>query len=332
MSLESRLNSLWYGHSPLRWLLWPAALVYRALVALDKGRARARPAPSLGVPVVIVGNITAGGTGKTPTVIWLVEQLVAGGLEVGVVSRGYGGHTLGPHVLTDADGAAEVGDEPLLIRRRTGCLVAIGRDRSGAAQLLLEQGPLDVIVSDDGLQHWRLQGDYELAVVDGQRGLGNGLCLPAGPLREPARRLGDVDGVLIVGGETATAFGFEGAWRGRYVITQVYPLAGGDPRPIEAFKNRRVHAVAAVGHPQRFATSLQRHGLRVTLHALPDHAAIAASDLRFDDDQPVFVTEKDAVKCPSMAADNIWVVAVNLEVEHGAALVAAVRERVPARG
>lgn len=331
MSLESQLTRLWYGRSPLRWLLWPAAVIYRGLVALDKTIARQRPRPCLGTPVVVVGNVTVGGTGKTPTVIWLVERLVSAGLAVGVVSRGYGGRATGAQLITEADESRQVGDEPLLIRRRTGCPVAIGRDRVSAAELLLAHAALDVIVSDDGLQHWRLRGDYELAVVDAERGLGNGLCLPAGPLRESAKRLSQVDGVLVLGADTVGAFSFDGAWRGELKVTHVYPLGGGDGRPVEIFAGQPVHAVAAIGNPQRFATSLEAHGLNVTLHALPDHADIASTDLHFDNEWPVLVTEKDAVKCPTMAASNIWVVAASLEVERGDSLLSHVRQRVTAR-
>jgi tetraacyldisaccharide 4'-kinase len=331
VSLESQLTRLWYGHSPLRWLLWPATGVYRALVALDRTMARWRPAPALVTPIIIVGNVTVGGAGKTPTVIWLVEQFSRAGLTVGVISRGYGGRATGTRLVTDSDDPAQVGDEPLLIRRRTGCSVAIGRDRIKAAQLLLEHGPIDVIVSDDGLQHWRLKGDYELAVVDASRGLGNGLCLPAGPLRESAHRLSQVDGVLLLDGDGAAVFSFEGAWHGQFIPSHIYPLGGGDACPIETFKGRPVHAVAAIGNPQRFASSLQARGLEVTLHALSDHGDIASTDLCFDDDWPVLVTEKDAVKCPTMASNNIWVVAGTLKVERGDSLVAQIRQRITAR-
>lgn len=331
MSLESLLTRLWYGQSPIRWLLWPVTLIYRTLVALDKAIGRRRPTPPLGVPIVIVGNVTVGGTGKTPTVIWLVEQLLSAGLVVGVVSRGYGGQLTAPRVVSDHDEPGEVGDEPLLIRRRTGCPVAIGSDRNSAAQLLLGQGGLDVVVSDDGLQHWRLKGDYELAVVDATLGLGNGLRLPAGPLRESARRLDQVDAVLLVTGDGANTFSREGAWSARFKLTHIYPLGGGDPRPIETFEGQSVHAVAAIANPQRFATSLTARGLKVTLHGLPDHADIGSADLCFDDDWPVLVTEKDAVKCPTMVSNNIWVVAGALEVEQGESLVANIRQRVAAR-
>lgn len=327
MFVETQLVRLWYGDSLWRWLLWPASLIYRGLVGLDRSWASLRGRRSLPVPTVVVGNLTVGGTGKTPVVIWLAEEMIAMGLKVGVISRGYGSAASGTR-LVDADEPHRFGDEPVLIRQRTGCPVAVGRDRVAAGQLLLQQQPLDVIISDDGLQHWRLDGDYELAVIDGQRGLGNQMCLPAGPLREPASRLTRVDGVVVNG----EPFAYPSAWRGKLCVERVYPLAEGDSRELGSFSGQRVHAVAAIGNPDRFAALLGANGLLVTLHPLRDHGLLEVSDLSFNDDWPVFVTEKDAVKCSTMGLSNVWVVAVSFEVERGDELLAEICKRVSGHG
>ncbi|MBN8727386.1 MAG: tetraacyldisaccharide 4'-kinase [Xanthomonadales bacterium] len=305
------LQRIWYEGTPPR--LWLRALVpvYRSLRALHLAPYRLgwRRPLRLPVPVVVVGNLTAGGSGKTPLVIALVEALRERGFRPGVVSRGYGGGERGPLLLpADAD-PARVGDEPCLIRHRTGAPVAVGRRRPEAAALLAVQGA-DVVVADDGLQNPSLARDVELCVIDGARRLGNGLLLPAGPLREPAGRLATVDFRICNGGAPLP---------GEYAMT----LAGGEAvtlfaperrRPLDAFAGQRVHAVAGIGNPERFFASLRDHGIEVVPHAFPDHHAFTPDDLRFADALPVLMTEKDAIKCRAFAGDGWWQVPVRAEL------------------
>jgi tetraacyldisaccharide 4'-kinase len=296
------LIATWYGHTRRGLWLAPLAWLFAALTGLRRlgyrlGLLRGYRAR---VPVIVVGNITVGGTGKTPLVAWLVQQLRARGLAVGVVSRGYGRRGAGAQMVTaDAD-AAEVGDEPLLLVRRLGVRLAVGRERAAAVRLL--EVDCDVIVADDGLQHYALARDFEIAVIDGRRGLGNGLLLPAGPLREPATRLARVDAVVVNGSGVAPA----GALRMEVEATRLVGVANGVEAAATAFAGRRVHAVAALGHPQRFFELLRRLGITVIEHPFPDHQPLTAADLDFSDGLPVLMTEKDAVKCWRFAGPDAW--------------------------
>ena len=265
---------------------------------------------NLPVPVIIIGNITVGGTGKTPCVIWLARELTARGYQVGVVSRGYGGNAaVWPQRVESGSDPAAVGDEPVLIARATGCRVAVGPNRVTAAQSLLDPQGIDVLLCDDGLQHQALGRDMEIAVVDGHRGTGNGFCLPAGPLRERVNRLQTVDAVLINDG----VWQYTDALRFSLVAQRVYQLTGSAERSLEDFSGERVHAVAGIGNPQRFFDLLADAGVIVTPHSLPDHASLRPADLKFRDEIPVLITEKDAVKCRLFASDNVWCVAVAME-------------------
>jgi tetraacyldisaccharide 4'-kinase len=311
-------------------LSWPFALgagVRRAAYA--RGLLRVQ---RVARPVIVVGNLSVGGTGKTPLVIWLVEQLRAAGCNPGVVLRGYGGDVVGADALqsvqSDSD-PARVGDEALLIARRTGAPVAVGRDRVGAAQHVLRAG-VDVIVADDGLQHLRLGRDYEIAVVDAARGMGNGHLLPAGPLREPISRLATV-GAVVVNGEgdvpglpviPAPVFTM------RLVGEHLHSLSGqGDTLPLNTLRGRRVHAVAGIGDPGRFFRQLQAAGLEVIPHPFPDHHRYRRADLQFGDGLSVLMTEKDAVKCRGLAAADRWYlpVAASFAPEQSAALLARIQ-------
>jgi tetraacyldisaccharide 4'-kinase len=309
-------NALWYGGHPLRWLLWPASLVFRALVVLRRLAYRRRWFKSFdaGVPVVVIGNLTVGGTGKTPLVIWLARRLRDRGYRVGIVCSGYSGKSeRWPQPVAPFTAVAEVGDEAKLLALRAGCPVVAGPDRVAAAKLLLRPGTLDLILADDGLQHYRLRRAFEIAVIDGQRGFGNGLCLPAGPLREPATRLGEVDAVVVNSGD----FGHVGMLRASLRIVRVYELKTGAERPLSDFAGREVHAVAAIGHPERFFEALEAERLRVEGHAHPDHALLVREDLEFGDGLPVLITEKDAVKCEQFARDQLWCVVTELEFVSG---------------
>jgi len=263
----------------------------------------------LPVPVVVVGNVSVGGTGKTPFVIWLAAQLQQRHLRVGIVTRGYRGRAADWPRLVGADSdPREVGDEPVLLARRTGCPVAAGPDRVAAAQRLLDAQRVDVLLSDDGLQHYRLARRFEIAVVDGQRGMGNGLCLPAGPLREPAERIHEVDAIVVNGGD----WGHAGVFRATAVVTGIHRVKDRAPRTLESFKGRPVHAVAGIGNPQRFFNLLDDAGLEVIPHPLEDHAELGPGDLRFEEPGAVLITEKDAVKCEAFAHDDVWCVVVDL--------------------
>jgi len=262
------------------------------------------------VPVIVVGNITAGGTGKTPTVIWLVEELRAKGFSPGIVSRGYGGSKSGASMRVDSDSdAAVAGDEPVLLAKRGQCPVAVDTDRVRAATMLVEDG-VNVIIADDGLQHLRLQRNYEICVVDGERGVGNGRLLPAGPLRESAERLESVDQVLVNGATNIpNAIAFE------LVATDASRLNGSLARPLQRFKDTTVHAVAGIGNPKRFFDLLRAYGIQVIEHSLPDHAAITKSQIEFGDDFDVFMTEKDAVKLGGNLSDKYWHIPVELRMD-----------------
>ena len=267
----------------------------------------------LPVPVVVVGNLTVGGTGKTPLVIWLAEELRQRGLSVGIVSRGYGGRAVTwPQAVRRDSDPALVGDEPVLLARAANRPVSVGPDRVEAARALLDREEVDVLLSDDGLQHHALGRIMEIVVVDGERGLGNELCLPAGPLRESRNRLDRVGAVVVNGGDWGDDRDAENMFRATTSAQDARRLTSSDRKPLGSFRDIPVHAVAAIGHPQRFFRMLEAAGLKVIPHPLPDHASIDADDLRFDDSRPVLMTEKDAVKCELIAHDNVWSVPAKL--------------------
>lgn len=302
--------AFWQHRGPLSFLLLPLSGLYRLLAAVKGHRDRAR-AVRLPVPVVIVGNISVGGTGKTPLLIALARRLQKAGFRPGIVSRGYGVE-LGPspREVTESSTPQTVGDEPLMLARATGLPVVVHPDRPAAAKLLLVRHDCDLILSDDGLQHYRLARDVEIAVIDGRRRLGNGHCLPAGPLREPPARLQAVDFVVANGGSPA-----EGEFAMRLAVTGVRNLHTGEVRPLSAFRGQRVHAVAGIGHPARFFASLEAAGLTIVPHAFADHHDFAAADLDFADADAVLMTEKDAVKCGRFASSRMWCVCVEAWLE-----------------
>ena len=309
---ERTLQAMWYGgRAPSLWLR-ALSLLFGALGGLRRRLYAARLLPRLllPVPVVVVGNITVGGTGKTPLTIALVEALRERGFKPGVVSRGHGGSARAPMLLDAGTPPQIAGDEACLIRRATQAPVSIGRDRAAAARLLLARGDVDVIVADDGLQHYRLHRDVEICVIDGERRFGNGRLLPAGPLREPAVRLAGVEFRACNGG-TAQPGEVTMRLRGD---TAVALSDSTRVRPLGAFAGQRVHAVAGIGNPRRFFAQLRASGIDVVEHPFPDHHAFAASDLAFGDDAPVLMTEKDAVKCTDFAQAAWWSVPVRAEL------------------
>jgi tetraacyldisaccharide 4'-kinase len=263
----------------------------------------------LRVPVIVIGNLTVGGTGKTPLILALARTLRSGGRRPGIISRGYGGADAGPGPVGAEDDAARVGDEPLLLAQRSGCPVWIGADRAAAGRALLAaHAECDVILCDDGLQHYGLHRDFEIAVED-ERGFGNGLMLPAGPLREPASRR--VDATVVNGGESKP-----GAFRMRLRPTGFYRV-GERPAPVARsdLSGRRLHAVAGIGNPERFFEELARMGLNFTAHPFPDHHRFRPADLEFADCDLVLMTEKDAVKCRRFGRHDLIAVPVDAEVD-----------------
>ena len=305
--------------------------MFACVVALRRALYRARVLPSyrVQVPVIVVGNIAAGGTGKTPLVLWLCDLLKEHGYAPGIVSRGYGGSGRSSAVRENASPDI-AGDEPVLLAQRSRCPVWIGRDRVAAARSLIATNPAcDVIVSDDGLQHYRLQRDIEIAVIDGSRGTGNGLPLPAGPLRESVSRLSSVDAIVVTGdsipptaGLAAYAMQLEGNVFRNLLNPSFQQEAG-------AFLGRRVHAIAGIGNPARFFDHLQRLGLSFAAHAFADHHAYTPGDLEFADADAIVMTEKDAIKCVRFARENHWALPVNARVD--AALGGLILEKLKTR-
>jgi tetraacyldisaccharide 4'-kinase len=306
----------WYGRGALAWLLWPASLVFAVVVWVRRIFYRFRIFGSThpGVPVIVVGNLTAGGSGKTPLVLRIVEILREHGWRPGIVSRGYGGSAAEPREASIASDPAEVGDEPILLARRSGCPVWVAPERVAACRALRAQHPeCNVIVTDDGLQHYALRRDVEICVVDA-RGFGNGMLQPAGPLREPASRLRSVDAVVTHGAKGVDGYAMRLEGERLVSLTDAREL-----RAAKSFAGQRVHAVAGIGDPKRFFLHLARFGLKVLPHPFPDHHPFRAGDFAFGDSDPVVMTEKDAVKCKRIARDQaqaqFWVLPVSASLD-----------------
>ncbi|MGK2926690.1 MAG: tetraacyldisaccharide 4'-kinase [Lysobacterales bacterium] len=310
----ARLNAIWYGDA--RAPLWLRALepAYRLGQRLDQWwTSRGRATDLENACIVVVGNITVGGNGKTPLVIRLCRILREAGLRPGVISRGYGGRRRGLRLVSPASDPGQVGDEPLLIAQRAGVPVIVAPDRCAAARALLQRG-IQVVLSDDGLQHYRLPRKLEICVIDGSRGLGNGRLLPAGPLREPAGRLERVDHIVINGEANPLSASLET----EHEVTHM-ALVGGLLRPLDGDQNWRlsefggcrVNAVAGIGNPGRFFELLRHARIKVVEHAFPDHHAFRRSDFQdMSPDLPILMTEKDAVKCRELGLKNAWFLSV----------------------
>jgi len=316
VTVQTWINRIWYERAAPPWWLMPLSLVYGVASGLRRFTytRRWRRSVRLGCPVVVVGNLSVGGTGKTPLVCWLVENLSERGYKPGIVTRGYGGTSTDVRRISAGDDPGLVGDESVLLARRAGVPVAAGRNRPAAARLLMDLG-CNVIVSDDGLQHYALARDCEVVVIDGDRRFGNGWLLPGGPLRELPQRLQVADAVVVNGGRAALA----GALSMRLVARNAVALLDGRLQPLSRLAGSSIHAIAGIGHPERFFNMLRSHGIEVMGRALADHARLAPADIAFGDDKPVLMTEKDAVKCAGFAGRQHWYVPVTASFDDGEA-------------
>ena len=317
----------WMRRGALACLLLPASILFGVIVWLRRllHANGLLPQSRLRVPVVVVGNLIAGGSGKTPVVIALVQTLAAAGYRPGVVSRGYGGSVEGTLRVTPDTDPAIAGDEPVLIAKRAGCPVWVGRKRVAAAEALLATDPeCDLIICDDGLQHLALARNFEIAVFD-ERGAGNGWLLPSGPLREPLSRLAAIDVVLYQGSATAPvahahAFPFS------LVGDDFLRVAGNDATKAAAFAGKQVVAIAGIGNPQRFFAALEALGIRAQCRAFPDHYAYRSEDLAYPQADAILMTEKDAVKCVGIASPTAW--ALRVDAKLPATLVNRILEKI----
>ena len=332
--LAGWLQRQWFGQrrlAPALWLLLPLFLPLSWLFTGLAWLNRRRVTPErLAVPVIVVGNITLGGAGKTPLTIWLARQLCERGWRPGIVSRGYGGSNTAPCRVNEKSLPAAVGDEPILLARRSGVPVWVGRDRAAAGKALLAAHlEVNVILCDDGLQHYRLARDIELAVFDG-RGAGNGWRLPLGPLREPLGRLAAVDAVICNGLRDDRMVGDLAQFDMRLKPADFYRLENARQTCGAAcFAGKKLYALAGIGDPGRFFRSLQGLGLDFEAHPFPDHHAYSAADLAFAQDGILLMTEKDAVKCAGLTAGETWVLPV--EAELSPALIDLILEKLRGR-
>lgn len=317
---------LWYSKHPLSLALLPLSYLFCAIAWLRRrlfawGWKSSYRAP---VPVIIVGNISVGGTGKTPFVIWLAQTLREQGYRPGIISRGYGGQAESwPQPVTADSDPRLVGDEPVLIAQHSGCPMQVGPKRQASIERLLAEHDCDLIISDDGLQHYALQRDIEIVLVDGARGFGNQRCLPAGPLREPVRRLREVDFVVSKNDPQAEI-------AMRFPLTDLCAVNNPQQRlALSELHGQRVHALAGVGNPESFFQILRAQGLEVIPHRFADHHAYQASDILFADDLPVLMTEKDAIKCRAFAQARHWFLPIQAQLPEGFkdALLARLRQR-----
>jgi tetraacyldisaccharide 4'-kinase len=300
-----KLDSIWYSHHhPVGLVLAPLSWLFCAIVKARKCAYRAGLLKTfrVSVPVIIVGNLTIGGTGKTPLVIWLAQFLRQYGFKPGIVSRGYGGYAKEwPQSVYPNSDPRLVGDEPILLARHSGCPVAVAPQRLIAVQSLLERYDCNLIISDDGLQHYALHRDLEIAVLDDIRRYGNRRCLPAGPLREPLKRLAEIDFLVTKGAALKHEFSMQYDLKPLCQVSDDTLL-----QPLATYRGQTVHAIAGIGHPARFFTRLRDHGLKLHCHEFPDHHYYTKADIQFNDRLPIIMTEKDAIKCQPFAGPQHW--------------------------
>ncbi|WP_133126851.1 tetraacyldisaccharide 4'-kinase [Legionella nagasakiensis] len=301
------MDKLWYTRHPLRWFLLPFALLYQVISECRRFFLQRFRQPPISIPVIVVGNLTVGGVGKTPLVIALANQLRARDVRVGIVSRGYGARVRHfPYEVTLNSKTDDVGDEPLLLAQKTGCPVVIAPKRRQAVQYLMDNHQSQIILSDDGLQHYAMARAMEIVVIDGTRGLGNGWCLPAGPLRESARRLKSADFVIINGGE------WPGAHRMDLMPGKLTRLISGQSLEVSKLEGT-VAAVAAIGNPQRFFTTLTKLGVKFNAYPFADHHRFQLNELQFAE-KVIVMTEKDAVKCRAFATETMYFLPVEAKI------------------
>ncbi len=329
--IEAWLNRVWYGQPTPPLGLRVLVPLYRCAFLIHRRLLQGKASGLTGKPILVVGNLTVGGSGKTPLVIRLCRIFRDAGLKVGVASRGYGRHSRGLQIVTKDSDPAISGDEPLLIAQRTGIPVVVDDDRCAAAQALFDQG-VDLVIADDGLQHHRLPRSMEICVVDGSREFGNGWQLPAGPLREPLRRLQEVD-FVVLNGAAGSAQALPQAFSMQLQPGMLHSLDQNLSWRLSQFAGCRASAIAGIANPERFFHTLEQAGVVVERHAMPDHHAFSMSDLAgLNPDYPIIMTEKDAVKCRGLALRNAWYLAIDAHLpgEFESALVtgmiAAVRQ------
>ncbi len=306
------IEKVWHSSHPLGILLAPLGWLYAGFIILRRllYQSGAIAINQIDAPVIVVGNISVGGTGKTPLVLWLVEHFREKGLKPGIISRGHGGtDSKKPQQVRADSNPMLVGDEPVLLARNTLSPVAVARRRTEAAEELIKHYNCNLIICDDGLQHYALGRDLEIAVIDGQRRFGNQRCLPAGPLREPLSRLHSVD--LVVSKYRAMRH----EYKMDYEYSDLVCLTDANRTlKLSEFANHSVHAVAGIGNPERFFSQLRSQNLQIIKHQFPDHHPFTAEDIMFNDGLPIVMTEKDAVKCFAFATDNHWFLPVKAEL------------------
>ncbi|GGI79312.1 tetraacyldisaccharide 4'-kinase [Legionella impletisoli] len=297
--MQSFLNTLWYSNHVAWWLLYPFSLAFQVVASLRKWFLCRFKQISSPVPIIVVGNLTVGGVGKTPLVIALANKLRQQGFKVGIVSRGYGAQNkVFPQEVYPESNPSQVGDEPVLIAQRTGCPVVIAPNRVSAVNTLLDKYSCDFIISDDGLQHYRMGRAMEIVVIDGYRGLGNRLCLPAGPLRESPKRLKTADLIVVNGGE------WHNAYRMDLMPGEITSLKQGQTLKLTQLK-QPVAAFAGIGNPNRFFSLLDALKINYQPYTFPDHYRYESEKLIFSENT-MLMTEKDAVKCREFAAENMY--------------------------
>lgn len=325
--LQRALENIWYNNGRGKWLLLPLTFLYCAIHSFQRWKlTRKRSKPPLAI--IIVGNISIGGTGKTPVVIHLARLLAKAGYKPGIITRGYGGKaTQWPQDVNAESNAVDVGDEPVLMARHTHLPIAAGSDRCVDIQLLRSKYNCDVIISDDGLQHYPLHRDIEIVLIDSERQLGNGWCIPAGPLRENPQRLKSVDFVLLNNGshkeiKSNPAFIQQHQLQSVFSMylsgKSIYSLASQkEKQSLDDLQGKVVHAVTGIGNPQRFYQTLENAGIKLIKHSFPDHHRFIAEELVFNDKKIIIMTEKDAVKCQQFSLNNIWYLPIEARLEKG---------------
>ena len=305
------LDHYWYESSFITWLLLPLSWLYCLITIIRRKLYRLHflKSYSARVPVIVIGNIVVGGSGKTPLLLALCDYIQKQGFKPGVVSRGYGGNVTGVKQVQKKDSADVVGDEPLMIFQRTNLPVVVGADRVAAVNYLLENNDCDIVLSDDGLQHYRMQRNLEIAVIDSKRGFGNGFCLPAGPLRERSSRLQEVDIIVYNGISTSTVEECSYSLQ----VVSLTKLGGDESRSLTSFLHKPVHAVAGIGNPERFFQQLRQNDVDIIEHAFPDHYRYRQADFSGWNDACILMTEKDAVKCGNLPLTDAWIVKVEAD-------------------